>query len=234
MPIQSIDSRRLYRQICDQLCRLIESGEYKPGDRLPAERALAEKLGVSRPTVREALIAMEVAGIIEIRGGAGVFVLARGGHPGAASTQVDSPGPFEVLQARDIVEPEVAALAARNATDEHIKAMSTLLAEMVCCSATDPQCVEYDRRFHFELARACGNATLATLLQILWQARTDAFYRTLEDHFHSELTWQGAIIEHRAILEAIKSHNARAARDAMRKHIRHAEKRFASNWHEAD
>ena len=75
MPIVSIDNRRLYRQISDQICRLIDSGEYKPGERLPAERILAEQLNVSRPTVREALIALEVEGRVDIRGGAGVFVL---------------------------------------------------------------------------------------------------------------------------------------------------------------
>jgi DNA-binding GntR family transcriptional regulator len=70
------------------------------------------------------------------------------------------------------------------------------------------------------------------LVHTLWGARTDPFYTTLEDHFHSELTWQGAIIEHREILEAIKSHNPKAARDSMRKHIRRVEKRFTSKWRE--
>lgn len=234
MPIQSIDSRRLYRQIADQLCRLIDSGEYKPGERLPAERTLAEKLGVSRPSVREALIAMEVEGIVEIRGGAGVFVMERANAQQETPQSVTIPGPFEVLQARDILEPEVAALAAKNATEDNIKALSTALADMVCCSSTDPARLEYDRQFHFELAQACGNDALAMLVQTLWGARTDPFYITLEDHFHSELTWQGSIIEHREILEAIKARNGKAARDAMRKHIRRAEKRFTSNWRETE
>lgn len=234
MPIQSIDSRRLYRQIADQLCRLIDSGEYKPGDRLPAERSLAEKLGVSRPSVREALIAMEVEGIVEIRGGAGVFVVDRSAHSAQKASPISIPGPFEVLQARDILEPEVAALAAKNASEEHVKALSATLADMVCCSSTDPARLEYDRQFHFELAQASGNDALAMLVQTLWGARTDPFYITLEDHFHSELTWQGAIIEHREILEAIKNGNTKGARDAMRKHIRRAEKRFTSNWREPE
>ena len=100
MPIESIENRRLYRQISDQICRLIESGEYKPGDRLPAERVLAEQLRVSRPTVREALIALEVEEWVEIRGGAGVFVLEREAKAPSPEESdihgnVPMPGPFE-------------------------------------------------------------------------------------------------------------------------------------------
>src|ERR1035437_4548769 len=113
MAIESVDNRRLYRQIFGQIIRLIESGEYKPGGRLPAERVLAEQLGVSRPTVREALIALEAEGWVEIRGGAGIFVLERTSESSLASVAFASglpmPGPFEVLFARNLIEPDVAA-----------------------------------------------------------------------------------------------------------------------------
>ena len=104
MPIESVDNRRLYRQIADQIGRLLENGEYQPGERLPAERVLAERLAVSRPTVREALIALEVEGWVEIRGGSGVFVLD---HPSvrddlASEDERPVPGPFEILFARAI------------------------------------------------------------------------------------------------------------------------------------
>ena len=125
MPIESIENRRLYRQIADQISRLIESGEYRPGARLPPERLLATQLSVSRPTVREALIALEVEGWVDIRGGTGVFVLERPADPAQRTavprifpqtSALPPPGPFEVLFARDLVEPEVAALAARHAS----------------------------------------------------------------------------------------------------------------------
>lgn len=123
MPIESIDNRRLYRQIADQIIRLIESGEYKPGERLPAERVLAERLTVSRPTVREALIALEVEGRVEIRGGSGVFVLNRqekqASETPPANSATPAPGPFDVLFARDLIEPDIAALAAKNASPAH-------------------------------------------------------------------------------------------------------------------
>src|SRR6187399_2580438 len=128
MPLQAVENRRLYRQIADQIAALIERGEYAPGSRLPPERDLAEQLGVSRPSVREALIALEVEGVIEVRGGAGIFVRARkparrkavsasatNGH--AFSGQAlngqafngqalngTPPGPFDLIRARWIVE----------------------------------------------------------------------------------------------------------------------------------
>ncbi len=236
MPIESIDNRRLYRQIADQISRLIESGEYQPGERLPAERLLATQLSVSRPTVREALIALEVEGRVEIRGGAGVFVLEQVSESSAVnitgSNGMPIPGPFEVLFARDLIEPEVAALAARKAPAEQLASMSQSLGDMVCCSAADPRRVEYDRRFHFALAEASGNNALVLAIHALWAPREHPLYLRLEDHFHSEPVWQRSIIEHREILEAIKRGDAKASRAAMHRHLKNARMRFESNWQE--
>lgn len=233
MPFESIDNRRLYRQIADQIIRLIDSGEYKPGARLPAERILAERLAVSRPTVREALIALEVEGRVEIRGGSGVSVLerprsARKSVP--ASKDLPPPGPFDVLFARDLIEPDIAALAARNATPRHITVLSNALSEMVCCSAGDMRRLDYDREFHFALAEASGNGALVLATQALWATRVEPVYLRLEDHFHNERVWQQAIMEHREILEAIKRQDAKAARAAMHRHMRNIRTRFSSSW----
>jgi DNA-binding FadR family transcriptional regulator len=236
MPIESIDNRRLYRQIAEKLSRLIEAGEFKPGDRLPAERVLAEKLNVSRPTVREALIALEVEGYIDIRGGAGVFVLARTTEPSVTTVSSTSgmpmPGPFELLFARDLIEPDVAALAAKHATSEHLAVMSQALSDMICCSAGDVMRLEYDRRFHFAIAEASGNSALVLAIQALWLPRVEPVYLRLEDHFHSEQVWQRSIMEHREILEAIKHSDTKAARAAMHRHLKNARTRFASKWEE--
>lgn len=242
MPIESVDNRRLYRLIAEQISQLIESGEYKPGSRLPPERTLAAQLNVSRPTVREALIALEVEGWVDIRGGTGVFVLERS-EPSVISEHVPSgqagsnlppPGPFEVLYARDLIEPDVAALAAKNATPEHIAAMAQALGEMVCCSASDPMNVEYDRRFHHFLAEATGNGALVQTVDTLWSMRTDPLYLRLQDHFHNESIWQRAIIEHREILEAIKRGDAKAARTVMQRHLKNIKTRFVSSWQELE
>lgn len=241
MPIESVDNRRLYRLIAEQISSLIESGEYKPGSRLPPERTLAAQLSVSRPTVREALIALEVEGWVDIRGGTGVFVLNRPEPKFSeetssvaiqASSNLPPPGPFEVLYARDLIEPEVAALAAKNATPEHIAAMAEALGDMVCCSADDPMNIEYDRRFHYFLAEATGNGALAQTVQTLWSMRTAPLFLRLQDHFHNEAIWQKAIIEHREILEAVKRGDAKAARTVMHRHLKNIKMRFVSSWQE--
>jgi GntR family uxuAB operon transcriptional repressor len=239
MPIESIDNRRLYRQIADQIGRLIETGEYKAGARLPPERMLAAQLKVSRPTVREALIALEVEGWVDIRGGTGVFVLERNEVPtqGAAPLAVSSntsglppPGPFEVLYARDLIEPDVAALAAKHATPELIAMIARALGDMVCCSVSDPRHVEYDHQFHFSLAEATGNGALVQTMEALWIMRVNPLYIRLQDHFHNEAVWQRAIIEHREILEAVKRGDGKAARAAMHRHLKNARMRFVSSW----
>ena len=115
MPLQAVEPQRLYRQIAEQLRQLIARGEFALGSRLPAERDLATQLGVSRPSVREALIALEVEGVIEVRTGSGIYVKAwPGPTPAASGNGPTEWGPLEVMRARLLVEPEVAALAAEH------------------------------------------------------------------------------------------------------------------------
>src|SRR5690242_137359 len=126
MPLQAVDSRRLYRQIADQIARLIDGGEYAVGARLPPERDLAKQLGVSRPSVREASIALEVEGAVEVRVGSGVYVVGPQPAEAARTLPADS-GPFELIQARWPIEAECAAMAAKAATREQVRAMEQAL-----------------------------------------------------------------------------------------------------------
>src|SRR5271163_2662901 len=110
MPIQVIEPRRLYLQIADQIRSLITAGEFSPGSRLPAERELAKRFGVSRPSMREALIALEVEGYVDVRPGSGIVVRT------PSSVALDGSGeegPLEVLRARMLIEGEIAAEAAK-------------------------------------------------------------------------------------------------------------------------
>ena len=129
MPLQILEPRRLYRQIADQISALIAAGEFPPGSRLPPERDLAQQLGVSRPSVREALIALEINGLIDVRGGSGIYVNA-GAVNGtlANATSLDSgPGPLELLRARGLVEGEIAAVAATQVTREELALLEDTL-----------------------------------------------------------------------------------------------------------
>src|SRR5437763_15771007 len=120
MPLQAVDNRRLYRQIADQIAALIEKGEYGKGQRLPPERGLAKQLGVSRPSVREALIALEVEGYVEVRVGSGVYVVGPQPAEPARAMPADS-GPFELIKARWLIEAECAAMAAKAGTRPQLR-----------------------------------------------------------------------------------------------------------------
>ncbi|NND68603.1 MAG: FadR family transcriptional regulator, partial [Halioglobus sp.] len=104
MEIRAIKVQRLYLQVAEQLRALIDSGCFAVGERLPSERDLAQRFEVSRPTIREAMIALEIAGLVEVRSGSGVYVKARGGPTSLAETA--DPGPFEILEARKLIEGE--------------------------------------------------------------------------------------------------------------------------------
>src|SRR5690348_3410381 len=160
MPLQAVDNRRLYRQIADQIAALIERGEYVVGARLPPERDLAKQLGVSRPSVREALIALEVEGYVEVRVGSGVYVVGPqpAQPPRAMSTES---GPFELIKARWLIEAECAAMAAKSATRAQVRAIEHALERMDKERKGSVMPLEADREFHLRIAEACGNSALA-------------------------------------------------------------------------
>ena len=230
MPIQTIETRRLYRQIADQVTQLIDAGDFRAGTRLPAERDLAEQLGVSRPTVREALIALEVEGVVEVRGGSGVYVHDRRAARREAAAGTQPPGPFDLIRARWIIESEAAFLAASNATPAHLQRMKTALEEMRAARTHSPESTAADERFHLCIAEASGNSALVMVVQQLWELRTGTLYMQLESHFSGEAIWKQAVAEHAELLQAIASRDPPAARKAMRKHMKNAEIRFASGW----
>jgi DNA-binding FadR family transcriptional regulator len=229
MPLTAVDNRRLYRQIADQIAALIDKGEYVAGARLPPERDLARQLGVSRPSVREALIALEVEGYVEVRVGSGVYVM---GPKPALRTEplpADS-GPFELIKARWLIEAECAAMAAKAATRPQIRAMEDALDQMQADRDKGMMPLAADRLFHLRIAEASGNSALALVVKTLWDQRTGPLFLRLEHHFDTPELWDVAIREHRDIVAAIARHDGGAARRAMRHHMNHAAKRFSKSW----
>jgi DNA-binding FadR family transcriptional regulator len=226
MPIQSIESRRLYRQIADQIRNLIRAGEFCAGSRLPPERDLARQLGVSRPSVREALIALEVEGLVDVRIGSGIYVLAPGPN-GTDEVQAAS-GPFELLRARSVIEGECAALAARSAKKADIEAMEDALELMQHEMSGDKQTLHADRLFHLRIAEATGNGALVQVVKMLWAERTGPLYKHLEHHYRSPQLRLVAMAEHLAVVKAIAARDPAAARTAMQRHLNQAYKRFST------
>jgi DNA-binding FadR family transcriptional regulator len=216
VPLQTVEPRRLYRQIAEQIAGLIDAGEFARGTRLPAERELAALLGVSRTSVREAVISLEIAGLVEVRVGSGIFVI---GGPAANDAEADKgPGPFELLTARKLVEGEIAALAATKASAADVKALQEGLARMT--EHVDDFAIreETDRDFHVGIAKATGNGSLEAVVIGLWDQRAELWSR-LQMHFHTEALARQTIRDHAAILAAIAAHDADGARAAMHRHL---------------
>jgi GntR family transcriptional repressor for pyruvate dehydrogenase complex len=230
MPIHSIEPRRLYRQIADQIRNLIQAGEYRPGSRLPPERDLARQLGVSRPSVREAVIALEVERLVEVRIGSGIYVLGQAN--GHSVEEVESAsGPFELLRARWVIESECAALAAKSATKAQIAAMEEALGQMQYVMDVERrQPLAADRLFHLRLAEATGNGALVAVVKMLWEERLGALFAQLEQHYDAPALWKSAIAEHRNVLKAVVAKDQAGARAAMQRHMNKAYKRFSTGW----
>lgn len=240
MPLQVVESNRLYRQIAEQLRGLIAGGEFGAGTRLPAERDLARQLGVSRPSVREALIALEVEGWVEVRTGSGIYVQPprqRGGRRAAVDSrdaQGTDWGPLELMRARELVEGEVAALAARHARKAQVAAMASALARMREEAEAGIEPRAGDEAFHNAVAQACGNEVLGDTVRSYWNARRGPLFSRLGDYFENPASWSAALVEHAAVLEAIRARDANAARAAMHQHLKKATSRYSASWRRAN
>ena len=207
---------------------LISANEFKIGDRLPAERDLCLALGVSRPSLREALIALEIEKMVEIRSGSGIYVLRESPLLEIQPVHRASLSPFDVIRARFFLEGEMAAEAARNASTQQITHLSECLENLKNSPLETQIIVVADRAFHLAIAQASGNSAYVLLLETLWKHRTTPLYYQLEDHFLSAAVWQISKYEHETIYTAIAAKDADAARAAMQAHISNAENRMAS------
>ncbi len=228
MPIQPIEPRRLYRKIADQLRRLIDAGEFAVGSRLPTERELAAQLGVSRPSVREALIALEVEGWVEVRMSSGIFVRAR--DPAAPLRNVSADGPFEVIQARLLIEGELAAAAAERMNAGQVAGLRLAMRVMEDEAKRGLTPVRGDRLFHLRLAEASDNAVLLRLVTELFDERSNPLFAKLGSHFENGPSWALAVVEHNAVVDAIARHAPAEARAAMHHHLQASQDRYAAGW----
>ena len=232
MPLTLLEPRRIYHQIAEQIAAMIASGELAPNARLPSERDLALRLGVSRPPVREALIALEVEGLVDVRMGSGVYV--RQEAASRASTwrarKAGEIGPFELLEARRLVESTIAAQAAKNATAEQLESIQ----ETVDAIRSDDQRYDLrhpaDRLFHVRVAEATGNTALVLLTNVLWDLRDGSLHRRIEEHFSTRELRDRSNQDHADILDALRARDATAATALMRRHLNRVERELSKAW----
>jgi len=222
LPIQS---ERLYERIVSQIEQRIETGELKVGDQLPSERELAEQFTVSRTAVREAVKALRQKGLVEIRPGRGTFIT-----DGTSDTIRDSlsmlmkigvtKGSGNLVEVREILEPEIAALAATRITDEYISAMQDAVNKMDTALDNVDAFVEADLDFHLALAEATQNPFIPILMDSIIDLLREQRKRT-------GLTKGGlqrGQVHHKKILDAVCNHDVNAARQAMQDHLKQVRK----------
>lgn len=206
--------QRLFHAIAEQLTKLIDDGVFPPGSRLPGERELAERFDVSRVTIREAEIALQAVGRIEIKTGAGVYVCENQPEIPGALPDVSA---FEVTEARSLVEAEAAALAAKHISDEDLEKLSALLTAM----ESDDKDVSNsaDGEFHALIARSSGNRALVHTIEAYWRMREELpqVKRSYDSLCEDDPKARGA--EHQEILDALYARDPERARTAMRAHF---------------
>lgn len=224
-----VEPRRLYQQIADQIRELIDRGGFETGTRLPPERDLAQQLGVSRPSLREALIALDVEGRVEVRSGSGVFVSATQPEPAPQRTAAMGESPSQLMEARSIIEGEVVVLACARITDERLAKLRKLLKGMEAEIDRRRARVDLDREFHLTLAEVTGNAVLSRLVGELFDERHSPISAKISSRFESTRTWRVALKEHEAILKAIEARDPIAAQAAMRAHLQASAQRWVGD-----
>jgi DNA-binding FadR family transcriptional regulator len=211
------NGQRLYRDVLEKMLDLIDSGEYPAGGRLPPERELADRFDVSRPTVREAIIALEALERVNVKTGSGVYVLE---HPGLGGSAYQNISPFELTEARALIEGEAVALAANMITQEQLDLLDQSLDDMAKESDSgDLADGDADRAFHHLIAEATRNQMIMLITDQLWHVRNHAPQVHKAYKAICEQDGEKRVEEHREIYDALVRRDAEAARKAMHLHF---------------
>lgn len=214
--LRPVERYRLYEQLVRRLLAHIEEAGLQPGEQMPSERELAQRLGVSRNSVRQALVALEVQGIVGVRHGGGTFLLTPTPQDTVTTLRKRRQRLPDVLEAREALEVKIAELAAGRRTDADLTAMATALESMSADIASGGHGVDGDARFHAAVAVAAHNAVLVELMQHLSDVIAETRIESLSQPGRPRRSLQG----HQRIAEAIAAKDARKAASAMRSHVR--------------
>jgi GntR family hexuronate regulon transcriptional repressor len=210
----SID--KLYQNLARRLFTELASGKFAVGDRLPAERDLAETHAVSRPTVREAIIALEVQGYLDVRVGSGAYVKKL---PVASDAPMFNVTAFEVTEARLMIEGEAAALAATNMSDAELDELNELVAQMADVTVGITAQFQAGKAFHMAVARGTRNAAMLHAIEELWRMPASSPEAVLLHDKAHEVKVMPAGTGHAAIVASLRTRDATKARNAMRAHL---------------
>ncbi|UJD92416.1 FadR family transcriptional regulator (plasmid) [Rahnella aquatilis] len=220
MELPTLKVERLYRQISNLLIGCINTGQFKPGEMIPAERELAKQLGVSRSSIREALIALEITGWVEIRTGNGVFVADP--LPKLSQSHADEEFSLKsLIKARQIFESIMAELAARNGTDDQRAELREVTRDLTQLHVNDEKFLREDKRFHVLISEMTGNEVLRDMMEYLWNKRKSSRFVRLESHYADNDFPLSMNRDHDDIAQAIIERDAARARGCMELHLQH-------------
>ncbi len=228
MNLKPVKTKKVYEEIIEQVKSLIIEGVLKPGDRLIPEREMADKLRVGRSAVREAYRALEAMGLIEIRQGEGTFIKdVNTDHLAQALALVlatEKDAMLELLELRKIIEVGASGLAALRCTGEELEKMERALAQMEKDIEAGELGQKADWQFHYAVAEATRNSLIVRLMDSLKEIMSVLQEKAREELYQTPGTPQRLLKEHRAIYEAIKSGQDKAAQKAMYEHLDRVEK----------
>lgn len=225
MNINRASERRLYQQVADQIRGLIQSGDFAVGSRLPAERDLAQQLGVSRPSLREALIALEIDGTVEIRMGSGIYVAAAVERR-TLSQAATGESAVELMEARATVEASVIGLAGARFTPATLRGLRLTLDAMRADIEEGRKPLGHDRQFHLAIASQTGNSVIVRLVGELFDERHSPISSQFRARFDTPATWRHALAEHEAILAALEARDVPLAQMRMHAHLEESKRRW--------
>lgn len=208
---------KLYQRVAQELEQAVRAGQFVAGSRLPPERDLAERFGVSRPTIREAMIALEIKGFVEVRHGSGVYVVEH--IPLSDENDELDVGAFELIEARLMFEGEAAALAATVMTETELSGLKDLLERMEALDPESPEELILDRQFHIAIAQGTQSSLVLEAIERLWDLREKSplSRRMFEQARIAGITPRPE--EHRRVYDALANRDSEAARTAMRSHL---------------
>ncbi|MCX5081540.1 FadR/GntR family transcriptional regulator [Streptomyces sp. NBC_00401] len=218
---------RLYEQVLDRLRAYVAEGGLRAGDRLPPERDLAARLGVSRASVKQAIVVLEVQGLVEARHGGGTYLMRDSLDAEPVEHMVERRRRLpDVLEAREALETKLAELAAERRTDEDLAALRTALDRMAADIEEGGHGVEGDRLFHAAVTAAAHSALLAEFMRSIADQVTESRTESLRQPRRPARS----LAQHRAILEAIETGRPAQAAAAMRRHVRTVAKVRLLDW----
>ncbi len=222
------EPKRPYQEIGLKLRQELIDGRYNIGDRLPPERDIAERLDVSRTVVREALIMLELENLVEVKKGSGVYVLNIPSNANSRSNIVgDDAGPFEMLQARQLLESNIAEFAAMQVTPSDIIQMRAALELERQELASGTKDCSGDETFHLCIAQATQNSVLVDMLRQSWERRESSpMWKKLHSHINGQDYREEWLQDHAKILAALQRKDPIAAKNAMWQHLENVKQRL--------